>query len=726
MAQTHVAFLLHMHQPLYVDPSTGRAEMPWVRLHATRGYLDVATLLEQHPSVSLTVNFVPSLVEQLERCAAGAGDRYLEIARQPAWELADRQFLLERFFSVNWGRNVEVRPRYRELLEKRGRDPRPGELAARAAQFAVGELRDLTVLFHLAWLGFAARADATHGPAIADLEKKGRGFDDKDLAAVIACGQAACARVLPLYRALAARRQIELSSSPYYHPIVPLLADSDAARRALPHAALPERFAWPDDAREQIRLGREAHARAFGAPPAGMWPPEGSLSPEAVAAYRAEGIGWLATDEGNLWRSLDLVGGPRPRGELYRAWRHEGIDLVFRDRELSDRIGFSYAHSEPGAAVADLLGRVRHAGALGKAAAAPDPPLVPVILDGENPWEAYPGSGEPFLRTLFTALSHGDVRAVSIGGHLGAHTARAALPRLHSGSWIDSDFHIWIGDPVKNRAWELLGRARRRYQRAVERGIAVERAREALRHLLAAEGSDWFWWFGEPFHSAEDALFDRLFRAHLAAAWSALGDPVPAELGERVAPAGAGPDVHPPRGLIAPVIDGRIGSYFEWIDAGRYEVPRGGAMASESQRALASALWFGFDARHLYLRLDPSPEGRARLRSARIEVILRTPGREVQLSAPLTESVLEVCERGLDGPEAESPWTRGAATGRLALDEVVELQAGFAALGLAPGTRVELAVRLHEGEVVLARYPLDGYLGLRVPDEGFAADHWSV
>jgi alpha-amylase/alpha-mannosidase (GH57 family) len=712
--RTHLGLLLHMHQPLYVDPLTGRAEMPWVRLHAGRGYLDVAEVLARHPAIGLTVNFVPSLVEQLELCAAGkVVDGYEALARQGSWSEEERSFLLGRFFSVHWGRSLEGRPRYRELLDKRGRKVQPEQLGERARAFSDGELRDLTVLFHLAWLGFAIRRRDPHARVLAELEKKGRGYDAGDLEAVLEAGRAACRAVLPAWRALAAAGKVELSASPYYHPIVPLLVDSDAARRAMPSAALPERFAFAADAREQIALGRDAHAKAFGGAPRGMWPPEGSVSPEAVACYRDEKIGWLATDEGNLFRSL----GDGARGALYRPWRWDGVDLVFRDRDLSDRIGFSYAFGDPAAGARDLLGRVRAAGA--QAASGSEPPLVTVALDGENPWEAYQGSGEPFLEALFDGIERADdLAACSIGDHLEAHPSRGALPRLHSGSWIDSDFHIWIGDPVKNRGWELLGEARRRLAKAEAEGLDGAKRDAARRHLLAAEGSDWFWWFGEPFNSAEDPLFDRLFRSHLQAAWSALGDTPPRVLERPVDGGYAAQAVHAPRGLIRPTIDGRVSSYFEWIDAGRYEVPRGAAMA---EGPLVSALHFGCNGEALFLRLDPADGAGARLAALTVEVDVVAGGAERALVADPGASGFVVARAG-GAPGA----VELAVAGRIARGGIVEIELPFAALGAGPGTGLELAVRLREGEVVIARLPRDETIAIAVPDRSFAADHWSV
>jgi len=671
--------------------------LPWVRLHGARGYLDVAWLLSEYGNVKLTVNFVPSLVQQLQEVVDGAVDEWLRVAELDAWNDQERAFAVERFFSLNWDRSVRTRPRYAELLAQRERGQR----------FSDGDVRDLTVLFNLGWLGFAARAGDRD---IEELERKGRDFSRADLTLVIDRQRRACARVLPLYRELEARGQVELSASPFYHPIVPLLIDTEHARRAMPTATLPPPFAYPGDADAQIVRGADAHARAFGSRPRGMWPPEGSVSPEAVAAYARAGVRWLATDEGNLWRSLAMMGEAHGRGDLYRVWRHAGVDLVFRDRELSDKIGFAYAHGDPHAGVGDLLARARHAAACSTAPAG-EPPIVPIFLDGENPWESYAGFGEPFLRALFGALSSDpDLGTASIGQHLDAAPARFELGRLHSGSWIDSAFHIWIGDPIKNRAWELLGRARARFDRAVAEGATPAQRDAAFERLLAAEGSDWFWWFGEPFHSMEDALFDALFRAHLAGAYAALGLPPPRELDEPVASHRAAPAadaVTAPWGFIRPQLGGN--RFYDWQGAGRYRVPRGAAMADSP---LVSSVLFGFDRKTLYLRLEPADGRAAELAAAHLEVDVALADRHVIVSSR-GDGVLTV-----DG-------TRG---GTSVHGRTVELALPLSSLGaVAANERLVVTLRLFGGgDAPLARYPADGGLAITVPGDGFEAENWSA
>jgi alpha-amylase/alpha-mannosidase (GH57 family) len=714
-----VALLFHMHQPDYVDPATGRAELPWVRLHGARGYYDLASILLEYERVHLTVNFVPSLLRQLEEVVSGAGDRWLAVAskHERDWTPADRLFLVERQFSLNWSRCIDPRPRYRELLDRRGRGTPARELAGRVGQFSNEDLRDLTVLFQLAWIGFAARRDDAE---LARLERKGRGYDLDDLALVIDRQRRACAAVVPLWKKLAARGQVELATSPTFHPIVPLVCDSDAVARARPDLPRPTRYLWPDDARRQITEGLASHTSRFGVAPQGMWPPEGSISPEAVALYQQAGLRWLATDEGNLWNSRGASGFGNERGELYRPHRYGGVDLVFRDRELSDRIGFAYMHGDPQAGADDLLGRARDA-AQHSAAAIGDPALVGVFLDGENPWESYAGSGEPFLRALFDRLTRGDcVRAVTISEHLQATTARGELRALHSGSWINSDFHIWIGDPVKNRAWELLGAARRRIEERRAQG-AVDEAELALQRILAAEGSDWFWWFGAPYSSAEDPIFDRLFRAHLEAVYRALGDPPPPELSRPVdgalASASANEIVHPIT-LSRPAIGDEEGprGYFAWAGAGTLEISRGAAMATDP---LLSRVRFGLDRQRLSLRLEPSPSRAEVVAGATVELELQTGVRRFRVR------LAKAPRYTLDEADGEA-WRSCGEDGPAAHGATIDLGVPWARVGAAPGAPIALVVRLVRGALVLGRYPGEGAIDLKVPDDDFEADHWSV
>lgn len=511
-----LAFLWHMHQPRYADPVTGRIIVPWVRLHACSGYLDMARMFERHPDVRATVNFVPSLVEQIEEMLAGKKDDLELLSERPADTLDkdEQKALIARSFSVNY-RAIQARPRFVALLgKKQSHEP-----------FSIPDLRDLSCLFALGWLGFAAHED---DPEIRKLDKKAHDYTEEDKAYLLGAIRSAAGKVLPSWRALASKGQVEISSSPYYHPIIPLLLDTDIARRSLPHDPLPERFSAPDDAREQIVRAIASHERAFGHKPRGMWPPEGSVSSEAVALYESCGIEWLCADVHTLARSI-----PHPETNPHtRLHQHRGVSMAFRDQDLSDRIGFRYAHMPESAAVDDFVGAVRHIGRDGGA--------VFVFLDGENPWETYSHRGEPFLETLYQRLAFekraGNIATRTMSEIKDTRGPGTPLDDLWPGSWISAAYRIWIGDGAKNRAWTALRAAHARFEHArATLGDKDPRVQKARDHLLIAEGSDWFWWFGEPNSSAEDPLYDALFRGHLREAYRALGEAPPDSLEQPIA-----------------------------------------------------------------------------------------------------------------------------------------------------------------------------------------------
>src|SRR5918912_551660 len=311
MAPVRLAFLWHMHQPLYREPETGEFLLPWVRLHATRAYYDMAWMLERHPAIRCTVNFTPVLMEQLDAYARGeARDRFLDVSRKRAQDLLpeERQAILRSFFMIDW------------------------------------ETADLQVLFNLSWFGFGAVED---DEGLRALVRKGRGYAEDDLRYVLEAQKRIVGEIAPRWRALAERGQVELSTPPYFHPILPLVCDTDSARRAMPDVTLPPRFSWPEDARWHVREALVSHERHFGRRPIGMWPAEGSVSPEAVEGPAGEGVRWACTDEGVLLHSL-APSTSRLRA-LYRPWRVQSgpaeLAMLFRDRGLSDLIGFPYART---------------------------------------------------------------------------------------------------------------------------------------------------------------------------------------------------------------------------------------------------------------------------------------------------------------------------------------------------------------------------------------------
>ncbi len=696
-----LVFLWHHHQPDYRSPRERRALLPWVRLHATKDYLDMALLLERHAGVKAAFNFVPSLLDQLAVAADGGDDALFDLLARPIASLeADERREL-------WRRCAMVPPHARE------RWPRLAALCVgagrRAAAAETRDLLEIQIYFLLAWLDpmFHDAPEARRA-----LERAGAG-DEAARDALLAFHARLLRDVVPAYRRLAERGQVELTASAYYHPILPLLVDPQSARRARPDLPVAtEASPMPEDARAQIERALARHADAFGARPSGVWPSEGSVSPEAAGLLAACGVRWIATDEGVLWRSLPQG---QPRARLYRPWSFESRDgriaLFFRDRELSDRIGFVYHHWNAAEAVGDFLARVRRIGEEWREEGAP---VVAVVLDGENCWEHYADDGNPFLEQLYRELAAAeDVVTRTPSEVLAARATLEPLPALHTGSWIDADFHIWMGHPEKNRAWDLLGRTRRAL---VEIAPTPADAPAAWEHLFAAEGSDWFWWYGDDHWTDDRALFDRIFREHLHGVFDALGRPAPGWLHVPVAAVSGRSEVLPPIGFVRPVVDGRRTNFYEWHPAGRVAPGPGGSM-HRGGRTIRE-VHFGFDAERLVLRVDLERDAALAGRAIALDFV--APEAQRVLVSPLEDArptVTREPEGGRRAPVAGAEAARG---------EILEVALPFASLGLEAGARVEWVVRLVEGAASVETLPAHDLIRWTVPDAGWEDGMWSA
>lgn len=726
MKTARVCFLWHMHQPYYTDPVAGFASMPWVRLHATKAYYDMAWLLERFPSIAVTFNFTPSLLIQLQELSSGAvGDLFLHYAQRPAADLtpSERAFVVRHFFAANWSTMVRPFPRYHELLVKRGLDVKRQPLDRLAAQFTVQELRDLQVWHNLAWFGFGMTA---RHPRLNELRAKDRGFTEEEKQEVLALQRQAIGEIIPLYRRLAESGRIELTTSPFYHPILPLLLDTEFARRARPEAYLPSRFQAPEDAEAQIRNAVALHREVFGAAPAGLWPSEGSVCPEMLPLLHRAGLTWTATDEGVLARSL---GHWDRAADLYQPYTAgpagQEIRIVFRDRELSDAFGFIYSKLTPESAVEDVMRRLREI----TARVVSDEVLIPIILDGENPWEHYYDGGEQFLSGLYTELGglstpgtdHAPLATNTIRGALEAWPRPRRLEQLHSGSWINQDFKIWIGHPEDNRAWELLKLTRTRLTE-VAGTLSPEQARGAWEELYAAEGSDWCWWYGDDFETDYKPEFDRLFRMHLRNVYTRAGLPVPDILDEPIIGARETPPFRLPVTLLAPALDGLVTDFFEWHGAGTIDpTPPLGAMW-KAQKHFA-AIWFGFSVDALFLRLDPGEELLAGETPIDVECHISAASGAHKLAfsfAPPPETF--TLYEALNG----NAWTEVGRFGTICRRKILELAVRFKDLGLQAGQEFRLSVVVLKDGVEADRYPRQQPVALAVPDDNYEATTWRV
>ncbi|MEG3436145.1 glycoside hydrolase [Pannus brasiliensis CCIBt3594] len=612
----HVAFIWHQHQPLYksrqaIEDASGQYRLPWVRLHGVKDYLDLILILERYPLLHQTVNLVPSLILQLEDYVNGeAIDPYLALTVTPESRLtlSQKHFILDRFFDAHYPTLIAPHPRYAELYEQRHDKGQAWCLA----NWTLQDYSDLLAWHNLAWIDPLFHED----PEIADWLERGRDFELSDRQRIIAKHRQIIRRILPQHRLMQEYGQLEIITSPYTHPILPLLADSNAGRVAVPKMTLPRHhFHYPEDIPRHLRKAWDMYTDRFDRAPRGLWPSEQSVSPAILPHVAKQGFQWLCSDEGVLGWSLghyfhrDETGNISEPELLYRPYRlhtNEGdLAIVFRDHRLSDLIGFCYGSMNANEAADDLIG---HLDAIADRLKADEesetldrPWLVTIALDGENCWEHYHLDGLPFLETLYQRLSEReDIQLVTVSEYLDRFPPTHTIPahQLHSGSWIDANFTTWIGDPAKNKAWDYLCLARQTLAKHPE--ATEENNPEAWSALYAAEGSDWFWWFGHGHSSSHDEFYDRLFREHLIAIYQALDESVPPYLLEPIEDRRER-RTDRPETFIHPIIDG-FGDEEDWESAGRIEI--GGASGTMHRASLVQRVFFGWDHLNFYLRFD--------------------------------------------------------------------------------------------------------------------------
>jgi alpha-amylase/alpha-mannosidase (GH57 family) len=726
MNKIHLVVLWHMHQPQYRDPETGRYVLPWTRLHALKDYWGMVKVLEEFPNFHATFNLVPALGLQLEEYASGTfNEPWFDLAFRDAEQLTKehKAEILQRAFQVNHERLLSRWPRFLELYEW----SRQAGGAQATVTFTPRDWRDLQLLSQLAWMDeeWIAR-----DLVINRLSAKGKDFTEKDKTALKLKQLEFLRLVLPIYREAAARGQIEVSTTPFYHPILPLLCDSDIARIANPSTPLPRRaYRHPEDAREQLRRAIEYHERVFGVKPAGLWPSEGSVSDETLRIAAEEGFQWFGTDEGVLGRTLNVgffreaSGLPANAERLYRPWRVQlganGIAGLFRDHHISDLIGFVYSRMDAKAGAADLHGRLR---GIGERVQSKQPLTISLFLDGENAWEYYPGNGREFLREFYGRIqADPDFRALTASEAIAAAGEIAQTPGIFPASWINANFDVWIGHAEDVQAWDYLWDAREVFSRsedARDQGRKDAPSEEALQQakesLLAAEGSDWCWWYGPEHSTANDAEFDALYRRHLTAIYRALGKVAPDELAK---PIKRQPEralhLHPSEYLRIDV-NGRDSSYFEWLGAGLYSPERrSGTM--HGRIFYLHELRYGFELERLCIRLDAFPGALAELEDAEFRVTVQANS-EVTLMAKLSHGKLIEYAVEQDRLCLLNP----AQSASAAYEQILELAIHKELFDLSGATRLRVSVALWHGGLPVDVLPAEGVLDLPLGEENFA------
>jgi len=599
MKPLKIAILWHFHQPYYLKDEIFL--LPWVRLHGVKSYWDLPEMFFEFPNLKQNINIVPSLAVQIdEYINKGRKDKIQLLTEKQAESLtvAEKNDILKLFFLCNYDNMIKPYPRYHELY-----------LSSRNTEFAIlnfspQDWRDLQVWYNLTWIGYSSRERSL----IKRLFIKQRDFTEQEKFAILDIHLDILTHIKNQLLALKNLNQIEISATPFYHPILPLLCDSASALEALPNCQMPDEiFKFPEDATRQISKSMKYFEENFHFTPSGMWPSEGSLSNKVLELFIEQGIHWVASDEGLLAKTLGQsyknvmkyfpINYKTPKGQ---------IKIFFRDHILSDKIGFVYSKWDAKDATNDFISNLifiksEIINTLGENVL--DSAVVPIILDGENCWEYYFQEGIYFRRELFSKLTNSDeFETVNFSDVLHYEDKFPSIDNLIAGSWINGNFQIWIGHEEKRKAWSFLANARKHLENIKDK-LSENDYNKALEELLIAEGSDWFWWYGDEHSAKNKPDFNDLFRYHLKRFYEIINEKIPEELNIPIGKYEEKQILVQQKGEVYPIIDGKLSESEKWINAGYYNASS--SMTTMHQVGeIIHRIWFASDEKNLYFRLD--------------------------------------------------------------------------------------------------------------------------
>lgn len=604
----YLNLIWHQHQPLYYKDENGIYTRPWVRVHATKDYYDMASILEQYPEVKITFNLTPVLIKQLDDFVEnGAIDLYWQYSLIPANELtqSEKEFILTRFFDANWDNIIARFPRYQELLKKRGGTSNQ-EIKTALEKFNTEDFRDLQIWFNLAWFD----PDFLESEPLSGLVRKQRGFTEEDKLILFDEAKRVMEGVIPIHKKLQDEGQIEVITTPYAHPILPLLIDSNIARIGNPSTDLPSQFSYPQDAISHLEISKQIYQEHFSKNPVGLWPGEGSVAQLMVPHVINADYQWMASGESVLAKSLGIESFTRNTDEtvneadqLYRPYyvknqKGEKLAVFFRDGVISDKIGFTYSGMSGSQAADDLMGRFENIRQQLKSSGLEGPHIVSIIVDGENAWEYYKNDGKEFFHSFYQQLSDSKtIKSITPSEYLELFPIQREIDDLFPGAWFSQNYDTWIGEEEENLAWEYLRLTREilaKYDISKLKSAPKENLAKALDYMYLAEGSDWFWWYGADQDSGQDSYFDESFRALLRNVFTSIGEPVPGFVNVPIIQDKAIASNEPVFGLSSPNIDGLvIGD--EWDNAGVF-IGQDGSVLERLQ--------FCYDSKNIYFLID--------------------------------------------------------------------------------------------------------------------------
>ena len=598
-----LAIYWHMHQPVY--ELEGTYLMPWVRLHAVKDYLDMVLILEKFPKLKLNFNIVPALLDAIiDYSEAGYHDIHSELTVSDTENLTDEEkaFIINNFFSSKYETMIYRSETYKNLFQKRfAKD------TADITDFSAQEISDLMALFNLVWI------DPIHFeryPRLKELWDKQTGYTTEDRKEIIDIQKQIRREIIPSYKKYIQTGLIESTTSPYYHAILPILLDLKASTKSvITTEGLPQTLGMLEDAKYQIKIALDRIEEIFGVRPKGMWPPELCLGPKTLNLLAKEGIKWTISDEGILSSSInfdfirDFKGNLNDPYHLLKVYNYEtkdsNIDIIFRDRSIPNLINFEYAGINPKMAAGDLYEKIKII--QNKLLVSPDEKhLLTIASDSENCWENYQNDGRDFLENIYSLIENDNtLETVLISEYIENDKHKKNLKKIHSGSWIDKTFQFWIGEPEKNKAWAYLKKTKDDFDSFVKENPDNPNIKYARRELLIAEGSDWFWWYGEPNNSGQDFVFDYMFRERLKNVYIVLNKTYPEYLDQTLITTLEVPFKHPKRS-ITPTMDGLNSSYDDWYNAGSMTLIDGPVFRENKN---VDKILFGCDKNNIYFRL---------------------------------------------------------------------------------------------------------------------------
>lgn len=583
-----------MHQPYYKDDISNTTLMPWVFLHAIKDYYEMPWYQEKFPNIKATYNLVPSLLKQLEGYInRDSNDKFLNTLAKDVYSLnLEEEQLLEEYLFLPTEQMIKPLSRYNEFNLKFKANENS------LSCFSKEELIELQVLFLLSWCGNYLRENSSF---IKELLLQERFYNQEQKNQLFEELYSFLEQIVPFYKKLQDSGQIDISTTPYYHPILPLLLDRTSAKEAKPSVLLPSSSAsYEEFASYQVEDAVEYFQELFENRPKGFWPSEGSVSSKTISLLAQNGVKWACTDEEILYKSLNN----NDKSVIYKPYYLEtdngNVNLFFRDKYLSDLIGFDYSKKAASEAAYDFISHLKSI-----YLNSDESLLVPVILDGENAWEFYPNNAMAFFEELYRLLDEQTWCETLLFKDIDEikELKKQKLPKIASGSWINGNFDIWIGCEEKNRAWELLDLTKNSFDKLKE-SLDDETFNRAKKEFMIALGSDWFWWYGDDHFTELNHHFDEQFRAHLKNVFEIIGEDVPKIIYTPIVKKDSSKSANKvPKDFIKPLVDGNMSNFFEWLNCGFIDIQKEFS-TMDSSNSLVQKIYYGKDKKsHLYIYL---------------------------------------------------------------------------------------------------------------------------